>query len=88
MSLYVPNLPNYVNNLRALGYSDADFQNGCSDRLWTRSSAWGTEDNIRERIQAHLAAGATDVCIQACAPTARHRYRPIFAAIEALAPGN
>lgn len=88
MSLYVPNLPNYVNNLRALGYSDADFQNGCSDRLVDAIVAWGTEGKIRERIQAHLAAGATHVCIQALRPDNPSSLLPDLRAIEALAPGN
>ena len=88
MSLYIPNLPNYVNNLRALGYSDADFQNGCSDRLVDAIVAWGTEGKIRERIQAHLAAGATDVCIQALRSDSPASLSPDVRAIEALAPGN
>ena len=32
MSLYLT-LPNYVSNLRRLGFSDDDFANGGSDRL-------------------------------------------------------
>src|SRR5215472_1761467 len=65
MKTYVPRLPNYTNNLKALGWKDADFENGCSDALVDAIVAWGTEDRIRDRIQAHLAAGATQVCIQA-----------------------
>src|SRR5713226_9904262 len=33
MSNYVPRLPNYTNNLKALGWQDAEFADGCSDRL-------------------------------------------------------
>jgi len=33
MSNYVPRLPNYTNNLRALGWQDAEFADGGSDRL-------------------------------------------------------
>jgi probable F420-dependent oxidoreductase len=88
MSLYIPNLPNYVNNLKALGYADADFQNGCSDRLVDAIVAWGTEGKIRERIQAHLAAGATHVCIQALRPDNPSLLLPDLRAIEALAPGE
>jgi probable F420-dependent oxidoreductase len=65
MSFYVGNLPNYRNNLKALGWQDADFANGCSDRLVDAIVAWGSEDKIRERIEAHLKAGASHVCLQA-----------------------
>jgi probable F420-dependent oxidoreductase len=63
MQTYVPALPNYTRNLRSLGWSDADFANGCSDRLVDAIVAWGTETQIRERIEAHHRAGATHVCI-------------------------
>ena len=84
MSFYVTNLPNYRNNLKALGYDDADFQNGCSDRLVDAIVAWGTEARIRDRIDAQLAAGATHVCIQALRPD--NPSLPDLRAIEALAP--
>jgi hypothetical protein len=38
---------------------------GCSDRLVDAIVAWGSEEKIRERIEAHFRAGATHVCIQA-----------------------
>jgi probable F420-dependent oxidoreductase len=57
-------LPNYRNNLLWLGYSDADFENGGSDRLVDAIVAWGDEKVIGDRIQAHLDAGADHVCIQ------------------------
>jgi probable F420-dependent oxidoreductase len=57
-------LPNYQNNLRWLGYEDADFANGGSDRLVDDLVAWGGERELRERIDAHRAAGADHVCIQ------------------------
>jgi probable F420-dependent oxidoreductase len=63
MKTYVPRLPNYKNNLTNLGWSDADFENGCSDRLVDAIVAWGTAEKIRERIEAHWKAGATHVCI-------------------------
>jgi probable F420-dependent oxidoreductase len=64
MKTYVPRLPNYTNNLKNLGWADAEFENGCSDRLVDAIVAWGTETQINDRIQAHLKAGATHVCIQ------------------------
>jgi len=64
MKTYVPRLANYTSNLKALGWQDADFENGCSDRLVDEIVVWGTEQKIRDRIEAHLKAGATHVCIQ------------------------
>jgi probable F420-dependent oxidoreductase len=63
MKTYVPRLPNYTNNLKALGYGDTEFANGCSDRLVDDIVAWGSEEKIRDRIDAHLKAGATHVCL-------------------------
>jgi probable F420-dependent oxidoreductase len=63
MQTYVPTLTNYTRNLRALGWTDADFADGCSDRLVDAIVAWGSEAQIRERIAAHHRAGATHVCI-------------------------
>ena len=63
MKTYVPRLPNYTNNLKALGWKDEDFADGCSDRLVDAIVAWGAEDKIRERIAAHHQAGANHVCI-------------------------
>jgi probable F420-dependent oxidoreductase len=63
MKTYVPRLPNYTNNLKNLGWQDKHFENGCSDELVDAIVAWGTADKIRERIDAHLKAGATHVCI-------------------------
>ncbi len=63
MKTYVPRLPNYTNNLNALGWADKEFENGCSDRLVDAIVAWGAEDKIRDRIDAQLKAGASHVCI-------------------------
>ncbi len=64
LSLYL-GLPNYVNNWRRLGFSDADFAGGGSDRLVDAVIAWGDERAIRARIDAHWQAGADHVCVQA-----------------------
>src|SRR6202166_4314664 len=63
MKTYVPRLPNYTNNLKALGWADSEFENGCSDRLVDAIVAWGNEEKILDRIDAHLKAGASHVCI-------------------------
>lgn len=56
-------LPNYQGNLKWLGFEDEDFENNVSDRLVDALIAWGDEDAIRARIQAHFDAGADHVCI-------------------------
>jgi probable F420-dependent oxidoreductase len=61
-------LENYVNNWRRLGFGDADFAGGGSDRLIDAVIAWGDEAAIRRRIQAHWDAGADHVCIQPLPP--------------------
>jgi probable F420-dependent oxidoreductase len=58
-------LPNYVNNLRALGWSDEDVSGSGSDRLIDAVVAWGDVEAIKRRVGEHLAAGADHVCIQA-----------------------
>jgi probable F420-dependent oxidoreductase len=63
MAIYL-GLPNYQNNLKWLGFEDADFQEGGSDRVVDAIVAWGDEEAIRARIQAHWDAGADHVCIQ------------------------
>jgi probable F420-dependent oxidoreductase len=63
MAMYV-RLPNYQNNLKWLGYTDADFENGGSDRLVDAIVAWGDEKALAKRVQEHYDAGADHVCIQ------------------------
>jgi probable F420-dependent oxidoreductase len=63
MTMYL-GLPNYVNNLRSLGFTDDDIRDGGSDRLVDAIVAWGDVDAIRSRVRAHHAAGADHVCIQ------------------------
>jgi hypothetical protein len=47
-----------------MGFSEQDMENGGSNRLVDGLIAWGDEDQIRARIQAHWDAGADQVCIQ------------------------
>ena len=56
--------PNYLENLRWLGFSDADLENGGSERLVEAVVVAGDEEAIRARVQDHLDAGATQVAIQ------------------------
>jgi probable F420-dependent oxidoreductase len=56
-------LPNYRNNWLRMGLTEDDI-NDLSDRFIDTTFAWGTVDAIKARIQEHMDAGATHVCIQ------------------------
>jgi probable F420-dependent oxidoreductase len=70
MSIYL-GLPNYVNNLKRLGFSDEDIANGGSDRLVDAIVVWGNVDAVVKRVKAHHDAGADHVCIQVLDPDPR-----------------
>jgi probable F420-dependent oxidoreductase len=55
--------PNYVENLRWLGFTDADFAHSGSDALVDALIAHGDERAVGARVRAHLEAGATQVAI-------------------------
>ena len=78
-------LPNYVNNLRRLGFGDEDLAGGGSDKLVDAIVAWGDLTAIVERVRAHQSAGADHVCIQALPPEPRAlpiaQWREIAAAL-------
>lgn len=57
-------LPNYFNNLLRLGFTEDDRDDGGSDRLVDAIVAWGTEEQIAERVAQHHEAGADHVCVQ------------------------
>ena len=57
-------LENYANNLRRLGWSDADLANGGSDALVDAVVVWGDAAAIRRRVDEHHRRGADHVCIQ------------------------
>ena len=57
-------LPNYTNNWLRLGFTEADLADRGSDELIDALVAWGDETAIRERVQAHLEAGADQVALQ------------------------
>jgi probable F420-dependent oxidoreductase len=56
---------NYVNNLKRMGWTDADLSGDGSDALIDAVIAWGDVDRIAVRVRQHLDAGADHVCIQA-----------------------
>jgi probable F420-dependent oxidoreductase len=64
-------MPNYVNNLRTLGFDDADFADGGSDQLVDAIVAWGDEEAISGRVREHFDAGADHVAVQSYAENAK-----------------
>ena len=81
-SLYL-SLPNYVQNLRRLGFSEEDVAGAGSDRLAEAIVVCGDEQAVAARVTAHLAAGADHVCVQVV--TGDFGTFPL-AAYRALAP--
>jgi len=57
-------LPNYVNNLRDLGFGDDDVADDGSDRLVEAIVGLGDLGAVATRIHDHLDAGADHVCVQ------------------------
>jgi probable F420-dependent oxidoreductase len=63
LSVYLQ-APNYTNNWLRLGFTLEDMAGGGSDRLVDAVVAWGSEDEIKERIVQHHQAAANHVCLQ------------------------
>lgn len=57
-------LPNYTNNWLRSGFTEADLEDGGSDRLLDEVLALGSTEQVQARIEAHRQAGADHVCIQ------------------------
>jgi probable F420-dependent oxidoreductase len=60
-------LPNYTENLRALGFGDDDLDPPGSDRLIDAVIPWGDVPSIAAAVAAHRDAGADHVCVQVVA---------------------
>ena len=82
-SIYLP-LPNYRNNWLRMGLTEADLDNGGSDKFIDATFAWGSVDAIKARIQEHFDAGATHVCLQPVNPNGQFGDLH-WEALEALA---
>ena len=78
-------LPNYLQSFRLMGFDDADFTGGGSDRLVDAMVAWGDEQAIRDRVAAQYKAGATHVCVTPVRSDGNAR-EPDTRTLEALAP--
>lgn len=57
-------LPNYTNNFLRNGFTEDDLKDGGSDRLVDAVYAWGTDEEIRARIDEFIEAGADHVALQ------------------------
>jgi probable F420-dependent oxidoreductase len=71
MQMYLT-LPNYVNNLRRLGWGDDDFADGGTDKLVDAIVVWGDEAANRARVDEHFAGGADHVCVQVITENLTH----------------
>ena len=56
--------PSYRRHFLRLGFDEAEFADGGSDRLVDAVFAIGGEEAVEQRVQAHLDAGADHVCLQ------------------------
>ncbi|MBW8764596.1 MAG: TIGR03620 family F420-dependent LLM class oxidoreductase [Microbacterium sp.] len=57
-------LPNYRSNLLRCGFDADDLEDGGTDEVVDRLVAWGEVDVVRARVEQHLSAGASHVCLQ------------------------
>jgi probable F420-dependent oxidoreductase len=79
---YLAAFPNYTNNLRRMGYSDADLAGGGSDRLVDDLVIWGNEEAIARRVDQLRASGADTVLLQMITPSLSEE----LVALRSLAP--
>ena len=88
------NLPNYVENLRRLGWGDDDLAVPGSDRLVDALVAWGDAEAIAARVAEHHGVGADHVCLQVldadavAVPTAQWAALAEVLVAPAAAPGG
>jgi probable F420-dependent oxidoreductase len=63
MAIYL-RAPNYVNNLKRLGFTDDDVADSGSERLVDAIVACGDVSVAADRVRSHFEAGASHVCVQ------------------------
>lgn len=78
-------LPNYRNNWLRLGFTDRQIDDR-DPAFIDAVVAWGDEDRIRHRVDAHYRAGADHVCIQPVSPRGPQHFD--WDAVERLAPNG
>ena len=79
-------VPHQRRHFERMGFDAADFEREGSDRLVDAIVAWGDEEALRARVQAHLDAGASHVCIQPLGPVGESL--PDERILTALAPSG
>jgi probable F420-dependent oxidoreductase len=57
-------MPNYRNNWLRLGFTEAELAGGGSDRFIDAMVLWGDAAEVKRKLGAHFAAGATHLCLQ------------------------
>jgi len=68
---------NYTTNLVRLGYDEAEFADGGSDRLIDAVIPHGSAEQIAEAVRQHLDAGADHVCLQPLGPHPADDYKAL-----------
>jgi len=81
---YYLRLDNYRRNLVRLGFAEDDLDGGGSDRLVDAIVAWGDVDAVRDRVKAHLDAGADHVCVQSVGEDPAGELRQVAPALQEL----
>ncbi len=76
-------LPNYLANLRRLGFADDELAAPGADRLVDALVGWGDESAVRQRLEAMRAAGADHVAMIPLNAEGLHADR---STVERLAP--
>ena len=77
-------LVNYTNNLRTLGFDDADLADGGSDRLIDALVVHGDAATVAMGLAQHLDAGADQVAINLISPPGADPEPGYAALAEAL----
>lgn len=85
LEMYI-SLPNYRNSWIRLGFTEKEID-GRAPRFIDAVVAWGDENAIAARLQEHIDAGASHVCIQAV-DASGDRSRPDWNLLETFAPGS
>jgi probable F420-dependent oxidoreductase len=86
LAVYIPGFPNYVNNLRRLGFTDDDLGDPVSDRLVDALVAWGSVDAIATRVRAHHDAGADHVAVHVLPMNDTERVMADWRTLAAVLP--
>lgn len=79
-------LPNYLSNLRRLGFGDDDFADGGNDRLVDALVPSGSTKTVAARVREHFDAGADHVCVQPLAEARQADLDGFTTLLDAIGP--